>query len=172
MCGSSVHVTNNMITDHCGAAEASGSSTCKRGSVQIPLGGTDHTLSADPGLRPSPLRPREFPTSQRTSSGRVRSGPVREVEFGTAPTRLCRWSGVVASFLNSTTRTHGLCSRPGQTKSVHVETEQTSQRPDGGLVGDPSGPWVWSGRVPVVEFRNDTTRPDQRQSSASIVIWT
>ena len=53
-----------------------------------------------------------------------------------------------------------------QTKSVHVETERTSLRPDKlrGLVGDPSGPWVWSGRVRVVEFRNDTTRHDQRQS--------
>ena len=83
MCGSSVH---------CGAAEASGSSTCRRGSVQIPLGGTDHTLSADPGLRPSPLRPRESPTSQRTSSGRVRD-PVRSVKWNLArprPTRLCR----------------------------------------------------------------------------------
>ena len=30
--------------------------------------------------------------------------------------------------------------------------------------GDPSGPWVWSGRVRAVELRNDTTRPDQRQS--------
>jgi len=35
-------------------------------------------------------------------------------------------------------------------KSVHVETtERTSLRPDKvrGIVGDPSGPWVWSGRV-------------------------
>jgi len=52
-----------------------------------------------------------------------------------------------------------------RTKSVHVEIERKSLRPDKvrGLVGDPSGPWVWSGRVRVVEFRNDTTRPDQRQ---------
>jgi len=53
-----------------------------------------------------------------------------------------------------------------RTKSVHVEIERTSLRLDKvrGLIGDPSGPWVWSGRVRVVEFRNDTTRPDQRQS--------
>jgi len=44
-----------------------------------------------------------------------------------------------------------------RTKSVYVEIERTSLRPDkvGGLVGDPSGPWVWPGRVRVhtVEFR-------------------
>jgi len=53
-----------------------------------------------------------------------------------------------------------------RTKSVHVEIEGTSRRPDkiGGRVGDPSGRLVWSGRVRLVEFRNDTTRPDQRQS--------
>ena len=55
-------------------------------------------------------------------------------------------------------------------KSVHVEIERTSLRLDKvrGLVGDPSGPWVWSGRVRVVELiettRPDMTRPDQRQS--------
>jgi len=111
-------------------------------------------------------------------SGPVRSDPVRVrvVEFGTGPTRHVRaWDQVsdkVWSVSNSTTRTHGLClrhdpTRPDpRTKSVHVEIEQTSLRPDkvGGLVGDPSGPSVWSGRVRVVEFRNDTTRPDQRQS--------
>ena len=31
------------------------------------------------------------------------------------------------------------------------------------------GPWVWSGRVRVVEFSNDTTRPDQRRSMAGPV---
>jgi len=53
-----------------------------------------------------------------------------------------------------------------RTKSVHVEIERTSLRPDKvrGLVGDPCGPRVWSGRVLVVEFRNDVTRPDQRQN--------
>ena len=54
-----------------------------------------------------------------------------------------------------------------RTKSVHVEIEPTSLRPDKvhGLVGDPSGPTVWSGRVCVVEFTSDTTRPDQRSGS-------
>ena len=49
---------------------------------------------------------------------------------------------------------------------VHVEIERTSLRPDKvrGLVGDPSGPWVWSGLVRVEEFRNDRTRTDQQQS--------
>ena len=46
---------------------------------------------------------------------------------------------------------------------VHVEIERTSLRPDKvrGLVGDPSGQWVWSGLVRVEEFRNDRTRTDQ-----------
>jgi len=132
----------------------------------------------------------------------VGSGPISVlvVEFGTGLTRLRRWSGLVVSFLNSTTRTRpdmsapatrsltkpGLCliplhgptdfvcdlTRPEpRTKSVHIETERTSLRPDkvGGLAGDLSGPWVWSGRFRVVEFRNDTTRPDQRQNLAGRV---
>jgi len=37
----------------------------------------------------------------------------------------------------------------------------------GGLVGDASGPWVWSGRVRVVEF---TTRPDQRHSGGGRLV--
>ena len=36
-----------------------------------------------------------------------------------------------------------------------------------GIVGDPDGPWVWSGRV-LVEFRNDTTRLEQRQRLAGV----
>ena len=51
-----------------------------------------------------------------TSTDFLRSGPVRSgqvririVEFGTGPTRICRWSGLVVSFLNSTTRTHVPC---------------------------------------------------------------
>ena len=90
------------------------------------------------------------------------SGLVRVcvVEFGTGPTRLCGWSGLVVSFVNSTTRTgpDQTCPRlrpglrqsgpwqiplPGptdfvcdptrsdpRTKSVHVEIERTSLRPD------------------------------------------
>jgi len=131
MCGSSVHVTNNIITDHCCAAEASGSSTCTRGSVQIPLGGSDHTLSADPGLRPSPLRPREFPTSQRTSSGRVRSGPVCEVEFGTAPTRLCRslvgCGRVVSKFHYTDPRTLS-ATRPDKIRTCRDGADKSTTR--------------------------------------------
>jgi len=118
-------------------------------NVQIPLGWPDYRFCRRPG------------------SGRVR---VRVVKFGRGRDRLCRWSGLVVLFLNSTTRTHGLhATRPDpRTKSVRVEIERTSLRSDKvrGLVRDPSGPWIWSGRVRVVEFRSDTTRPDQRQSLA------
>jgi len=83
------------------------------------------------------------------------------------------------SFLNSTIHgpTDFVCdpTRPEpRAKSVRVEIERTSLRPDKvrGLVGDPSGPWVWFGRVRVVEFRNETTRPDQRQSLAGPIQWT
>ena len=46
-----------------------------------------------------------------------------------------------------------------QTKCVHVKIEWTSLWTDkvGGLVADPSGPWIWSGWVCPVKFRNDTT---------------
>ena len=72
--------------------------------------------------------------------------------------RLQPVSDKVWSVSNSTTRTQGVVCDPtgpdSRTKCVHVETERTSLRPDKvcGLVGDPSGPWVWSGRVRVVEF--------------------
>ena len=54
-----------------------------------------------------------------------------------------------------------------RTESAHVEIERTSLRPDKvrGCVRRPKRSWVWSGLVgSVVEYRNDTTRPDQRQS--------
>ena len=51
--------------------------------------------------------------------------------------------------------------------SGQVYTTRQSLR---GLVRDPSGPSVWSGRVRVVEFRNDATRPDQRQSNKCIAV--
>jgi len=84
------------------------------------------------------------------------------------PITACMFS----SRLRATTQTHGLCLRPDptrpdpRTKSVHVEIERTSLRPGKvrGLVGDSSGPCVWSGWVRAVEFRNDTTRPNQRRS--------
>jgi len=136
------------------------------------------------GLRPgSPTKSvgsARFSTSPQTLSGRVRSGLlcVRVEEFGTGRARLCRLSGLVVSFLSSTTRTRpntsapatgsptksGPCEipllrlRPDQTrpdprrtKSVHVEIERTSLRPDKvrGLVGDSTGPWIRSGRVRV-----------------------
>jgi len=61
--------------------------------VQIPLVGPEQTLS-------------ETRVSDK-SADFVWSGPVcvREVEFSTGPTRICRWSGLVVSVLNSTTRT-------------------------------------------------------------------
>ena len=100
----------------------------------------------EPGIRPgsqtkSVGSARVSETSPRTLSGRVGSGRVRVVEFGTGPTRLCRWSDLVVSFLNSTartrpdmsapatrsptksavrvefsTRTHGLCLQPDRTR--------------------------------------------------------
>ena len=69
-----------------------------------------------------------------------------------------------------------VCDPTRPDPSVRVEIERKSLQPDKvrGLVGDPSGPWVWSGRVrvvTVVEFRNYTTRPDQRQSLVGAVWW-
>ena len=78
--------------------------------------------------------------------------------------RLCRWSGLVVSFLNSTTRT-----RPDQT---HGPLGSPTSPPTG-LVVDLSAhldmyglrPWVWSGRVAdkvrwSVWWNLETTRPD------------
>ena len=61
-------------------------------------------------------------------------------------------------------------SRPDpRAKSVHVEIERTSLRLDKvrGLVGDPSGPWVWSDRARAEFYYTDTdsTRPDQTKSA-------
>jgi len=129
-----------------------------------------HIVCYCPGLRQSPVGPRGFPTSPRTLSGRIRSDPCpRVVEFGTDRVRLCRWSGLVVSFPNSTTRTYGLCLPPDQTRPTNrvrtcrdwADKSTTGQSPR--TCRRPSGSWVWSGRVHVVEFTNDTTRPDQRQ---------
>jgi len=115
------------------------------------------------------------------------------VEFGTDPTRLCRWSGLVVSCLNSTTQTGPDMSAPATrspTKSaVRVKFHYTdartlsATRPDqthgqspyksrsSGQVYDQTksvrtcaqtqavggSGRVWSGRVRVVEFSNDTT---------------
>jgi len=80
-----------------------------------------------------------------------------------------RVSDKVWSVPNSTTRTHGLRLRPDQTRPtdkvrIHVEIERTSlrcrrtcRRPKRS-VGR-----VWS-VLCIVEFSNDTTGPDQRQS--------
>ena len=92
---------------------------------------------------------------------------ARVVEFGTVQSDFVAsrvWSCRFSKFHCTDPRTLS-AARPDQT-DVHVEIEQTSLRPDKvrGLVGDPSGPWVWSGRVRVVESRSDTIRPDQRQS--------
>jgi len=61
----------------------------------------------DPSDRQSPLGQRGSPTRRRSLSGRV-----REVKFGTVPTRLCRWSVLVVSFPKSTTRTGPDTTRP------------------------------------------------------------
>ena len=121
--------------------------------VQIPLGGPDQTLSLVGSGR--------FYTD-RTRLDKTRSRQVSDLQSGLQ----CQ------SSLHGPTDVVCDPSRPDpRTKSVHVETERTSLRPDkvGGLVGDPRGLWVWSGRVRVVEFRNDTTRPDQRQSLTGLV---
>jgi len=63
-----------------------------------------------------------------------------------------------------------LCpTRPDQTHGQSPYMSRLSgpvydQTESADVCGDPSGLWVWSGRVCVVEFRNDTTRSDQRQS--------
>ena len=83
----------------------------------------------------------------------MRDGLVNNVQIppdGPDPTLSLVGSGRVVSKFHYTDPT-----RPDpRTKSVHVEVERTSPRLDkvGGLVGDPSGPWVWSGRVRLVEF--------------------
>ena len=102
--------------------------------------------------QPNPTHGWTQPMSISGSTTRTRLDPTRHV-------RACnRVSDKVWSVSNSTTRTQGVVCDPtrpdSRTKCVHVETERTSLRPDKvcGLVGDLSGPWVWSGRVRVVEF--------------------
>jgi len=89
------------------------------------------------------------------------------------PARLCRWSGLVVSFLNSTTRTrpdqtHGPLGSPTSPRILSGRrlVRSISTRTDfargSGLVGSQTksvGPCI-------VELRNDTTSPDQRQSLA------
>jgi len=123
--------------------------------VQIPLGGPDQTAGD-----PSALGPRGSPTSPPTLSGRVRSGA-------------CPCSGIWHG------PTDFVCdpTRPDQrTKSAHVETERTSLRPDKirGLVGDPSGPLVLSGRVRSgpcsgIQKRHDQTQPATKSGRARLV---
>ena len=83
------------------------------------------------------------------------------------------WSGRFYKFLyTDPTR---LCLRRHATRpAARTQCVQYMSRLSGGQVydqtksadvcGDASGRWVWSGRVRLVEFTNDTTRPDQRQS--------
>jgi len=63
-------------------------------------------------------------------------------------------------------------------KSVHVETTERTSLYDQTKSAELSetqavrgSGLVWSGRVRVVESRNDTTRPDQRQNLARTVEW-
>ena len=125
--------------------------------VQIPLRRPDQTLSetrvTDQGLRQKSICwVRRSLTSLWTLCGRVRPGPVRVciVEFHTDQTLSETWSQAGTCLDGSDSDR----TRPGKVC---------------GLVGDPSGPWVWSGRVRVVEFWNDPTRPDQRLSLAGPV---
>jgi len=145
------------------------------------------TLNYDPrppGTKSVSWRQAQF--TQYVTPGHPAAGHMTRVGSGPCPcsgiwhgsTRFCCWSGLVWSFLNSATRTGPDPSRPDPwTKFVHVEIERTSLRPDKvrGLVGDPSGPWFWSGRVRVV-WNLETTRPDPTsdkvRSGPSSRIWT
>jgi len=84
---------------------------------------------------------------------------------------LCRWSGLVGSFLNSTTQTRPDQTRPTDRLGIRqvrrlcqvVDLSAQSRHVRSLSVG-----LVWSGRrqspcVRLVVFGNDTTRPDQRQ---------
>jgi len=75
---------------------------------------------------------------------------------------------VFSSRLRATTQTHGLCLRPDQTHGQSPYMSRLSERVyDQTKSADLSGTQavrVWSGWVRVVEFRNDTTRPNQRRS--------
>ena len=132
---------------------------------------------SDPGLRQSPLGPDGSPTSPRILSNRVGSGPCpcSGIWHGPDQTLSLVGSGRVVSKFHYTdhyTRPDQTCprlrlglrpslfrvkwttdfvcdpTRPDpRTKSVHIEIERISLRPDKvrGLVGDPSGSSVWSG---------------------------
>jgi len=159
--------------------------------VQIPLNGPDQTLSATrvccvgAGLRQvrrlclvgsGPCSGTLHGPDQTLSlvgSGLVVSCLNSTTQTGPDPTRHVRacdqFSDKVCSVSSSTTRTHGLCLRPDPTRPTD-KGRTISLRPDKVLRGCVRRPkrsvcLVWSGRVRVVEFKNDTTRPDQRQSA-------
>jgi len=77
------------------------------------------------------------------------------VEFGTGPVRLCRWSGLIVSFLNSTTRT-----LPDPTRHVRV-SDQVSDKI-----------WFVSNSTihGHVDFVYDPTRPAPRTQCVHVEI--
>jgi len=88
-------------------------------------------------------------------------GPLWAVRITlTGPARLCRWSRLVVSFLNSTARTrldqtHGPLPRTQSGRRLFRLISTCTDFVGGsGLVGS----------VHVVEFGKDTVGPDQRQS--------
>ena len=137
-------------------------------NVQIPLGGPDQTLSetrvGGPSLRQSPPGPRGSPTSPRTLSGRIRSGPCSGIWHGPDQTLSLVGSGRVVSEFHYTNPRTLSATRPDQTHGQSPYMSRLSgqvydQIKTTDVCGDPSGPWFWSGRVRVV--RNlETTRPD------------
>ena len=116
-----------------------------------------------PGLRQSLVRVKFHHTDPRTLSA-TRPDPTRP-DMSAPVTSFPTKSGPCQIPLHGPTDFVCDPTRPDQTNGQSPYM-RTRLRPDKvrGLVGDPSGPWVWSGRVRVVEVRNDTTRPDQRQS--------
>ena len=91
------------------------------------------------------------------------SGPVRVVEFGTGPTRLSRWSGLVVSVLNSTTWIRPDMSAPATRSPTKSGPCQIPLHRPTDYVCDPTRPDPRSKSVHV-EIELTNLRPDNRQS--------
>jgi len=127
-------------------------------NVQIPLGGFDQTLSetrVGDKVRWVRAGLRQVRGLCLVGSGRVR---VRVVEFGTGPARLCRWSGLVGSLLNPTTRTRPDMSAPATRSPTKSGPCQTPLRAPTDSVCDPTRPDQTHGRSPYMS----TTRQSRR----------
>ena len=148
--------------------------------VQIPLGGPDQTLSETQTKSVGSTRVSD------KSAYFLWSGPCPCSGIWHGPTTLCRWSGLVVSFLNSTTRTgpdptrhvcicdhvsdkvwsvsnstlqtHGLCLRPDQTRP----TDKVCTH------------WDWANKSTTRQSpqRPATRVPDKVWSDPSSGIWT